>query len=280
MRIVVTGASGQLGRELLLHCSAAGDDVIGLDRREFDLTSAESVRRAVRVSRPDVVVNCAAFTAVDACESRPDEAMAVNATGVGHLADTVAAAGAHLVQLSTDYVFDGSKAGPYVESDPPNPASVYGRTKLAGEVAAGVDATVVRTSWVCGEHGPNMVKTVLRLAERGTAMTFVDDQRGKPTFTADLAPALRRLAVEQPGGTFHLTNARAVSWFEFVQEILVEADFDPAMVEPISTADLDPPRPAHRPANGVLENAAWAARGWTALRDHSEPLHELVTRLR
>ena len=280
MRIIVTGAAGQLGRELLLHCSSEGDDVIGLDRREFDLTSPDSIRRAVRLARPDVVVNCAAFTAVDACESTPDEAMVVNGTGVGHLADAVVAAGAHLVHLSTDYVFDGRKRDPYVEGDEPNPESVYGRTKLAGEQAVGDRGTIVRTSWVCGEHGANMVKTVLGLAERGRAMTFVDDQRANPSFTADLAPALRRLAFEQPGGIFHLTNARAVSWYEFVREILEEADFDPAMVSPISTAELEPARPAPRPANSVLENAAWAECGWPPLRDHAEPLHELVRRLR
>ncbi len=280
MRIVVTGAAGQLGRELLLHCSSEGDDVLGLDRREFDLTSPESIRRAVRVARPDVVVNCAAFTAVDACESAPEKAMEVNGTAVGHLADAVAAAGAHLVHLSTDYVFDGRKSGPYLEGDEPNPESVYGRTKLAGEQAVGERGTIVRTSWVCGEHGPNIVKTVLGLAEQGREMTFVDDQRGNPSFTADLAPAVRRLAFEQPGGIFHLTNARDVNWYEFVREILEVADFDPAMVSPTSTADLEPPRPAPRPANSVLENAAWAGRGWPPLRDHAEPLRELVIRLR
>ena len=228
---------------------------------------------------PDVVVNCAAWTAVDACESDPERAQRVNGDAVAWLRQSCDHVGAHLVQISTDYVFDGTLDRPYVETDPTGPQSVYGRSKLAGEQAAGPDATIVRTSWVCGEAGGNMVKTVLRLSAERDSLSFVDDQRGCPTFTADLAPLVRRLAVERPSGVFHATNQGAVSWYEFVRDIVDAAGRDPGMVHPIATADLDPPRPAPRPANSVLDNAALRTAGIPLLRDYREPLAELVERL-
>ena len=279
MRIMITGAGGQLGVELVEHCAALGDDVTAADRSVVDITDAGAVAEFVSHLRPDAVINAAAYTAVDACEDNVEIATQVNATAVGHLRNACEKVGAHLVHVSTDYVFDGTLDRPYVETDQTNPQSVYGRTKLAGEVAAGPAASVARTSWVCGEHGNNMVKLVLRLADGDTPLAFVDDQRGCPTFTADLAPALRTLASERRAGTFHLTNSGAVSWYEFVGDVLEAAGHDRARVSPISTADLDPPRPAPRPANSVLDNAAWRATGHTPLRDFREPLAELVERL-
>jgi dTDP-4-dehydrorhamnose reductase len=226
------------------------------------------------------VINAAAYTAVDACETNEALAFAVNADAVGHLAAACELLGAHLVHVSTDYVFDGTLDRPYREDDATNPQSVYGRSKLAGEQAAGPAAAVARTSWVCGEHGNNMVKLVLRLASNpDQALAFVDDQRGHPTFTADLAPALRRLAVDRRVGIHHLTNQGAVSWYQFVREILSRAGHDPDRVVPISTSDLDPPRPAPRPANSVLDNAVWRAAGLPPLRDFREPLADLITKL-
>ena len=156
---------------------------------------------------------------------------------------------------------------------------MYGASKLAGEREVGPDATVVRTSWVCGANGNNMVKTILRLIEEHTTLSFVDDQRGNPTFTADLAQMIRRLAVERRPGVHHVTNQGAVSWFEFVREVVDAAGRDPSMVRPISTADLDPPRPAPRPANSVLDNAALRLAGVPLLRHHREPLREVVAQL-
>ena len=279
MRVLITGAGGQLGVDLVEHCSAAGDDVTAADRSVVDITDADAVAALLDDVRPDVVINAAAYTAVDACETDVEGATAVNATAVGNLRSACDAVEAHLVQVSTDYVFDGTLDRPYVETDATNPQSVYGRTKLAGEIAAGDAAAVVRTSWVCGEHGNNMVKLILRLAGGDTPLAFVDDQRGCPTFTADLAPALRTLAVERRAGTFHLTNAGPVSWYEFVADILEAAGHDRGGVTPISTADLDPPRPAPRPANSVLDNAAWRSLGHAPLRDFRAPLAELVARL-
>jgi dTDP-4-dehydrorhamnose reductase len=238
---------------------------------------------AITTWRPDVVIHCAAWTAVDACESDPERAMASNGMAVRWVAEGCDRAGAHLVHVSTDYVFDGRLDRGYHEWDRPNPLGIYGSTKLAGEREAlvlGAGAAVVRTSWVCGEHGANMVRTVLRLLEGGDdtpgRLAFVDDQRGCPTFTADLATMLRRLALDRRGGVYHVTNQGAVTWYEFAQAVVTAAGRDPAVVRPIATAELDPPRPAPRPANSVLDNAALRAAGIPLLRDFHAPLTELV----
>jgi dTDP-4-dehydrorhamnose reductase len=280
VKLVVTGAAGQLGRDVVAHALAAGDHVVAVERSSLDITDAGAVRDLLTSERPDAVINTAAFTAVDACESNADHAFAVNGAAVGYLAEACRSVGAHLVHVSTDYVFDGTLDRPYREDDATNPQSVYGRSKLAGEVAAGPGATIVRTSWVCGEHGNNMVKLVLRLAaDPDRALAFVDDQRGHPTFTADLAPALHRLAVDRRPGVHHVTNQGAVTWYGFVREILAASGHDPDRVRPITTAELDPPRPAPRPANSVLDNAAWRAAGLPMLRNFREPLAELLARL-
>ena len=279
MRVLITGAGGQLGVDLVATCRRHGDDVVGLDRASLDVADRSAVLGAVTTVQPDVIVNAAAWTAVDACEGDPDRAFQVNALGPRWMREAAGLVGAHLVQISTDYVFDGTLDRPYREWDEPNPASVYGASKLAGEREAGPDATVVRTSWVCGANGNNMVKTILRLVEEHSSLSFVDDQRGCPTFTADLAPMVRRLAVERRSGIHHVTNDGAVSWYEFVREIVAETGRDPSMVHPISTADLEPPRPAPRPANSVLDNTALRLAGVPLLQHHRGPLRELVAHL-
>jgi dTDP-4-dehydrorhamnose reductase len=280
VKLLVTGAAGQLGLDVVASAESAGDDVIGVDKATLDITDADAVRSLLEAVRPDAVINAAAYTAVDACETNVDLAFAVNGTAPGILARACDAVGAHLVHVSTDYVFDGTLDRPYREDDATNPQSVYGRSKLAGEREVGPGAAIVRTSWVCGEHGNNMVKLVLRLAANpDQPMAFVDDQRGHPTFTADLAPALRLLAVERRTGVHHVTNQGAVSWYEFVREILAAAGHDPDRVRPISTAELDPPRPAPRPANSVLDNAVWRAVGLPMLRDFRDPLAELIAKI-
>jgi dTDP-4-dehydrorhamnose reductase len=283
MRVLVTGAGGQLGHDVVTTCRAAGDDVVGVDHAALDVADRDAVLAAILTIAPDAVVHAAAWTAVDACESDPDRAWAVNALAVRWVAEACRRTGAHLVHVSTDYVFDGTKTEPYVEWDTPNPQSAYGRSKLGGEheaLGAGIGATVVRTSWVCGEHGSNMVRTIMRLAAERPELAFVDDQVGHPSFCADLAPVLRRLAVDRRPGIHHVTNQGAVSWFGFAREVVAAMGKDPEMVRPISTADLDPPRPAPRPANSVLDNAALRLSGLGELRDFRQPLHELVERLR
>ncbi|MFP3901352.1 MAG: dTDP-4-dehydrorhamnose reductase, partial [Acidimicrobiia bacterium] len=281
MKVLITGAGGQLGRDVGRACREAGDEVIALDRSQLDVGSRDAVYQAVLSTRPTAVVHAGAWTAVDACEDDPDRAYRTNALGTRWVADASHRAGAYLCYVSTDYVFDGTKPTPYVEWDTPNPTSVYGRSKLGGEGEVRTHApgaAVVRTSWVCGEHGSNMVKTVLRLAER-PELAFVDDQRGCPTFTADLAVAIRRLAAWRIPGLFHVTNQGAVTWYELARAILAAAGHDPGKVRPISTAELDPPRPAPRPANSVLDNAALRLAGLPLLPPYAESLDRLVARL-
>ena len=282
MKVLVTGGHGQLGREVAGVWAAAGDEVIVTDRDELDITDRDGVHSALSTLVPDVVVNTAAATAVDACEADVEGAMQLNSVAVRWLAEAVERTGAHLIHLSTDYVFDGTQADPYREWDEPAPRSVYGRSKLAGErevAHLGARGAIVRTSWLAGRHGPNMVATIMRLARGGGVLRFVDDQRGHPTFCGDLAPALRRLALERASGIWHLTNQGATTWWGLACSVLEAMGEDPARVEAITTADLVPPRPAPRPANSVLDNAVARSVGWPLMRDHHEPLAELVAAL-
>jgi dTDP-4-dehydrorhamnose reductase len=281
-RLLVTGASGQLGTELLLAAAAAGHDTTGVTHRgdrALELTDAAAVRDAVERAEPEVIVHAAAWTAVDACEDDPVRAMAVNGDGTANVVAGARAVGARVLYVSTDYVFDGSKVGPYVEDDTPAPQSAYGRSKLAGERALGDDDTIVRTSWVCGAHGPNMVATILRVAANQPELRFVDDQVGNPTFTADLAPAILDLVTAGATGVFHLTNAGTTSWYGFARAVLAASGQDPDRVRPITTAELDPPRPAPRPANSALADTRRAALGLGPLPRFEDSLAALVERL-
>lgn len=299
MRVLVTGAGGQLGRDVVDALSGvvppggrrcallgpdgdrrSGVDVVAADHRALPVEERAAVLTALDGLRPDVVVHTAACTAVDACESDPDRAFKVNALGTRHVAEACGAIGAHLVYLSTDYVFDGTSTRPYLEWDRPNPRSVYGRSKLGGEQECPPWATVVRTSWVCGARGSNMVKTALQLAAGDAPMRFVDDQRGTPTFSADLAAALVTLATDRRPGTYHVTNQGDTTWFGFVRAIVAASGGDPGRVEAIATADLRPPRPAPRPAYSVLDNAALRLTGLPLLPDWLDGLERLVAYLR
>ena len=272
MRVLVTGAGGQLGRELVEVFE--GWDVVAADRNRLDVVDRDAVVGAITSLRPDVVVHAAAWTAVDACEDDVDRAVLVNALGTRHVADGARRVGAHVVYISTDYVFDGTKATAYDEWDQPNPRSVYGRSKLGGERELDPGSTVVRTSWVFGRHGSNIVKTVLGLQGE---LRFVDDQLGCPTSAADLAGAVRMLVASRAPGVFHVTNQGATTWFDFAREVLRLAGDDPARVSPATTAELG--RPAPRPANSVLDNAALRLSGLALLPDHREPLERLVKEL-
>lgn len=272
MRVLVTGAGGQLGRELVE--AFEGWDVVAADRSRLDVVDRDAVLGAITSLRPDVVVHAAAWTAVDACEGDVDRAVAVNALGTRHVADGARRVGAHVVHVSTDYVFDGTKAAPYDEWDLPNPRSVYGRTKLGGERELDPGSTIVRTSWVFGRHGSNIVKTVLGLTGE---LRFVDDQRGCPTSAADLAVAVRTLAAARLPGVFHVTNQGPTTWFDFVRDVLRLAGDDAARVVAVTTAELG--RAAPRPANSVLDNRALRLSGLPLLPDHREPLERLVKEL-
>lgn len=281
MRIFLTGAKGQLGTDLVERFTASGHTLTAVDIDEVDLTVRDDVLAAVAAARPDAVVHPAAFTAVDRCESEPDMAFAVNVLGTRHVAEAARRVDAPVLYVSTDYVFDGTKAEPYHEWDATNPQSVYGASKLAGEhevLTSGASATVVRTAWVMGAHGSNMLKTVVSLRDRDD-LAFVDDQRGSPTFTSDLSSALRVLSSTRAPGTFHVTNSGSVTWFGFVQAVLTAVGASPDQVRPIATAELDPPRPAPRPANSVLDNSVWRSLGFDPLPEYPDALRRALAEL-
>jgi dTDP-4-dehydrorhamnose reductase len=298
VRILITGAYGQLGRDLAdaltgrvpdggVRCALLGPegsragvshDVLGTDIDTMPVDDRNAVQDIFASFRPELVLHGGAYTAVDLCESEVDAAYSVNAIGTRHVAEASAAIGAHMVYVSTDYVFDGTGTRPYRESDAPCPTSVYGMSKLAGERECRPGSTIVRTSWLCGAHGKNIVRTVLRLADGEGDLQFVNDQQGSPTFTADLAPAIVTLGLDRRPGTFHVTNSGVTTWWGFARAILAAAGADPERVKPIRTSDRNDPAP--RPANSVLDNMALRLSGLPALPDWEESLARLVPALR
>ena len=277
VKLLITGAAGQLGTDLVLSAQKSGHEVIAASHNDLDITDISQVGRVVGEANVDAIIHAAAWTAVDACESDPQKAMAVNRDGTANIVAAAREFGARVIYISTDYVFDGMKSTPYIESDLPNPQSVYGASKLAGEQQ--IDLTtdqIVRISWVCGEHGANMVKTILRLAASNPTLTFVNDQIGSPTFTSDAAPAIVELATSSSAGIWHLTNQGSTSWFGFARDVLSAAGQDPNRVIATTTELLQPARPAKRPANSVLDNARMRQANLTMLDDYHIPLQRLV----
>ncbi|WP_082462262.1 dTDP-4-dehydrorhamnose reductase [Agromyces sp. Leaf222] len=271
MRVLVTGAAGMLGRDL--QRAFDGREVTALGRADLDVTDAGAVRDAV--AGHDVVVNAAAYTAVDDAETHEAEAYAINATGPAILAAAAREHGAKLVTVSTDYVFDGFATEPYAEDRPRDPINAYGRTKAAGEelalAAHPEGAYVVRTAWLYGEHGPNFASTMLRIAAQRETWTVVDDQVGQPTWTLDLATRIRELLdADAPAGIYHGTNSGRTSWFGFARAVLEEAGLDPERIQPTTSAEFV--RPAPRPAFSVLGHDAWRAAGLEPMRDWREAL--------
>ena len=245
----MVGANGMLGRDLLALLGERGQ---GVDIDEIDISSPESVLKVIGDLKPEVVVNCAAYTDVDGCESNIETAMAVNGEGVAYLAMACRDLGALLVQVSTDYVFDGGKGTPYVEDDAPCPLSVYGESKLAGEMNAAFypEHLIVRTQWLYGLHGKNFVETMLRLGAEKDELAVVDDQIGSPTWTVDLAQAIIALIDSGCRGTYHAANSEYCSWNGFASAIFEEAGLN-VSVKPMTTTELN--RPARRPLYSTLE---------------------------
>jgi dTDP-4-dehydrorhamnose reductase len=247
--ILVVGSKGMLGQELM---GLLGSAARGVDVGEIDITDLESVQRVLLTLKPRIVVNAAAYTDVDGCESNTELALQVNGEGVAHLAMITKDIGAKLVQVSTDYVFDGGKGSPYLEDDPTAPLSIYGESKLAGEMNArfNPDHLIVRTQWLYGHAGGNFVETMLRLAGDRDELTVVDDQVGSPTWTYDMALAIKALIEKGCVGTYHAANAGFVSWNGFAKEIFRQAGLD-TVVAPMSTTELN--RPAARPLYSTLD---------------------------
>jgi len=252
MKLLVTGAAGMLGRDLMLAAGNAGHDVVGFGRRELDVTDAAALEKKFDLERPDIVINSAAWTDVDGAEEAEEAAFAVNGTGAGNVAAAAARVGAGVVYVSTDYVFDGAKGAPYVESDQPAPLSAYGRTKLAGEEAtAAADKRhfVVRSAGLFGIGGNNFVETMLRLAESQSEVLVVRDQVGSPTYTWHLAYGIVRLIEGIEYGIHHMAAAGKCSWYEFAREIFEQAKVDCKVLS--GTTEMLG-RPAARPPFSAL----------------------------
>ncbi len=252
MKLLVTGAAGMLGRDVMLAAGNAGHDVVGFGRAELDITDAAGLAKKFDLERPDVVINCAAWTDVDGAEAAEQDAFAVNGTGAGNVAAAAAEVGASVVYVSSDYIFDGLKGAPYVESDQVAPLSAYGRTKLAGEeatIAANKRHFVVRSAWLFGIGGPNFVETMLRLAGSGNEVLVVRDQVGSPTYTWHLAYGIVRLIEGIEFGIHHMAAAGQCSWYEFAREIFEQAKVE-CKVLSITTEEFG--RPAPRPPFSAL----------------------------
>lgn len=264
-RYLIAGANGMLGRDL--QRALAGREVLALGRTELDVTDAAAV--AAAVEGVDAVINAAAYTAVDDAETNEDAAYAINATGAENLARAAAAAGARMIQVSTDYVFHGDATSPYSEDAPLDPLGAYGRTKAAGERLvreAHPGAHIVRTAWLYGEHGGNFAHTMLRLAAARDTVSVVTDQVGQPTWTGDLATAIVALLdSDAPAGAYHGTNGGSASWFDFARAVFEVSGLDPERVLPTDSAAFV--RPAPRPSYSVLGHDAWQRAGIAAPRD-------------
>lgn len=252
MRVLVTGAGGMLGADVVTVARRMSHEVVALDRDDLDITNPARVARAIDRERPGAVINCAAWTAVDAAEESEPEAELVNGEGAGFVADAAAKVGANVIYPSTDYVFDGTKKGAYTEADEPNPLNAYGRSKLAGERATAHfnrNSFVVRTSWLFGPGKGNFVETMLRLGQSGGPVVVVHDQAGCPTYTGHLAVGLVRLVDSPKYGVHHMAGAGSCSWYEFAMEIFRQSEVVTRVMA--STSEMME-RPAKRPANSVL----------------------------
>ncbi|HOG16109.1 MAG TPA: dTDP-4-dehydrorhamnose reductase [Syntrophales bacterium] len=264
MKILILGHKGMLGADLRTRLSA-GHEVVGKDIDEIDVTDAAACRETIGEVGPDIVINTAAFTDVDGCESSRDRCFAVNALAVEHIVSACRPRNIPIVHFSTDYVFDGSKGSPYVEEDVPGPLNVYGQSKLEGEKllqSSSDNYLLIRSQWLYGAHGKNFVRTILEKGRSLDVVEVVDDQIGSPTYTADLAQAVQRLVETGQRGVFHVTNRGSCSWFEFTKKIFEFAGMSSVQVHPIKSSQLS--RPARRPVYSVFScRKFFAATGKT-----------------
>nr|WP_145404364.1 dTDP-4-dehydrorhamnose reductase [Paenibacillus xylanexedens] len=284
-RIIVTGAAGQLGYDVVKMFEASGHEVLACDRDQMDITDQQQCIKQVEAFCPDVIIHCAAYTAVDQAESDVDTAFAINALGTRNITVAAEKVKAKLVYISTDYVFDGTSDTPYQEYDGTNPQSVYGKSKLAGELLVQSLSTrwfIIRTSWVFGRHGQNFVRTMLDLMEKRPELQVVHDQQGSPTYTVDLAHLVSELALSEQYGIYHASNSGSCTWFEFAQAIAEEASRHgvieaAAHITPCTTAQF--PRPAPRPAYSVMDHLGIRINSLQPMRHWREALiaflHEL-----
>lgn len=275
MRVLVTGASGQLGSEVVSYLASLGNDIVPMTRADANLRDTGSVHRFILDHSPTHIIHCAAMTDVDGCELNKRLAFDINGLGSAVIAATARQIGAHVTYVSTDYVFDGTKGEPYTEDDNPSPLSAYGMSKRRGEQAMSDTDCIVRISWVFGHVGKNIVKTVLNANPPSGRLLFVDDQIGNPTYAPDAARAIVALSMANAGGVWHVTNGGPTSWYQFVSDVLRIAGIDHITVEPIKTGELQPPRPAPRPCNSVLSDTR-GSRPFDALPHYTNALERSI----
>jgi dTDP-4-dehydrorhamnose reductase len=276
MKILIVGNHGMLGTDLM-EIFGSAYDTAGIDRPDYDITKPEQCAAAAKDFRPQIIVNAAAFTQVDACESREEEAMLVNGYGAGYLATAAASEGALLIHYSTDYVFDGRKQGAYIEEDTPNPQSAYGKSKLLGELLVQQncpDHLILRTSWLFGKNGNNFIRTIVGAAKNGKPLRVVDDQKGSPTYSRDLAAHTRTMIEAGCRSIYHVTNSGSCTWYDLASKTLLWAGMEKVQITPVSSAEF--PRPARRPANSVLANARLQREGIAPMRPWQSAAREYV----
>lgn len=276
MKILIVGSRGMLGTDLMETFGPASD-VTGVDLPELDITQIGQCRAKLEEVLPDVVLNAAAFTRVDECESRETEAFQVNGYGAGNLASAAASIGARIVHYSTDYIFDGQKAEAYVEEDTPDPRSIYGKSKLLGETLVRQncpDHLILRTSWLFGKNGNNFIRTILDAARKGNPLRVVNDQTGSPTYSRDLAAQTQRMIDAGCRETYHVTNGGSCTWYELAANALAWAGIRNVSITPVATSEF--PRPAPRPANSVLANARLQHEGPSLMRPWQEAAREYI----
>ncbi len=276
--VLITGGKGQLGLELAQRFAekVVVETTTSIDVDEVDVTNRDQVDELFRFLRPDIVVHAAAMTQVDACEENAETAFKVNALGTRWVYEASLSIGAHMCYVSTDYIFDGQANTAYTEWDTPNPASVYGKSKLAGERELGKDALIVRTSWVVGRFGHNMVKTILKLADSPGDLRFVDDQVGSPTVAGDLADKIVQLTLEKRIGVYNVTNSGQTSWYDLARFVLQSAGHDPDRVKAISSSELPSERKAPRPNYSVLAPTALRLSDAGVLPHWQDSIRDLV----
>ncbi|MFD1139456.1 dTDP-4-dehydrorhamnose reductase [Paenibacillus urinalis] len=286
MKVLVTGAAGQLGKDVVLLLQSKGCEILACDRQTLDITNSEQCEAVVTGFSPQAIIHCAAYTAVDAAETDVEGAYLVNATGSRNLAVAAEKIGTKIVYISTDYVFNGQSSEPYHEYDNTDPQSIYGKSKRAGEVLTQSLSSryfIVRTSWVYGLHGSNFVKTMLKLGQEKPLLNVVNDQKGSPTYTVDLAAFLYELIQTEKYGIYHASNSGSCTWYEFTQAILEDAA---QVLDMKVTASLEPcttdmfPRPAPRPQNSVMEHLAIRTNGLTDLRPWREGLNDFLAEMK
>ncbi|TVX89399.1 dTDP-4-dehydrorhamnose reductase [Paenibacillus agilis] len=276
MKVLVTGADGQLGQDVVELFLGHGHDVVACNRTKLDITKQEQCQQVLIEKRPDVVIHCAAYTAVDQAETDIDQAYLVNAVGTRNVAVAAELIGAKIVYISTDYVFDGCGNKPYHEYDNTNPQGIYGKSKRAGEVLVQTLSSryfIVRTSWVFGQYGTNFVKTMMKLGLEREQLSIVHDQIGSPTYTVDLAEFLLNLVVTERYGIYHASNSGVCSWYEFAEEIMRRSNIDIELI-PCTTEQF--PRPAPRPQYSVMEPLSIRTNGFETLPHWKDALKRFI----